>query len=132
MIADLTASTAATSEEAVRMVARDVGRRLELDVDVRAEADRAPLTDDGRELGSRDALIRATREAITSAAVHAPARQVDAALGRRAAQVVVRVPGGADRVPDGPAPEATPERRARSVSRLSAEWSRRARRLRPI
>jgi signal transduction histidine kinase len=102
MIADLTASTAATSEEAARMVARDVGRRLELDVDVRAAADRAP------------------------------ARQVDVALGRPAGHAVVRVSSGADRASDGPAGEAKRKWRARSVSRLSAECSRRARRLRPI
>lgn len=89
MIADLTASTADTSEEAVRMVARDARRRFDLDVDVRGDADRASLTDDGLALGSRDALIRA-------------------------------------------AGEATPKRRARGVSGISAERSRRSRRLRPI
>ncbi|HEX3688763.1 MAG TPA: histidine kinase [Solirubrobacteraceae bacterium] len=131
MITDLTASTAATSEEAVRMVARDVGRRLDLDVDVRADAVGAPLADSGLELGSRDALIRATRQAITNAG-QGQARQVDVALGRRAGHVVVRVSGDAGRVTEGPAGEATRERRARGVSRLSAEWSRRSRRLRPI
>lgn len=131
MIADLTASAADTSEEAVRMVARDVGRRLDLDVDVRADADRAPLTAGGPELGSRDALIRATREAITSAAVQGQGRQVDVALERRAGHVVVRISGGTDGVPEGPAGEATRKRRARGVSRLSAGRPRRSRRLRP-
>jgi signal transduction histidine kinase len=132
MIADLTASAADTSEEAVRMVARDVGRRVDLDVDVRADADRAPLTDDGLALGSSDALIRATREAITNAAVEGQGRQVDVGLGRRAGGVVVRVSGGTDRVPEGPAGEPTRKRRARGVSRLSSGRSRRSRRLRPI
>jgi signal transduction histidine kinase len=130
MIADLTASTAATSEEAVRMVARDVGRRLDLDVDVHADADRGALTHGGPELGSRDALIRATREAITNAAVQGQARQVEVALGHRAGSVVVRVSGDAHRVREQPSGEAPRERGARRVPRLSAGWSRRSRRLR--
>lgn len=132
MIADLTASTASTSEEAVRMVARDVGRRLDLDVDVRADPERAPRADGGLELGSRDALIRATREAITNAAVQGQACQVDVALGRRAGNVVVRVSGGADRASETPGGEVPRARRAPGVSRLPAQWSRRSRRPRLI
>jgi len=132
MIADLTASTAPTSEEAVRMVARDVGRRLDLDVDVRADAERALRADGGLELGSRDALIRATREAITNAAVQGQACQVDVALGRRAGNVVVRVSGGADRASETPGGEVPRARRTRGVSRLPAQWSRRSRRPRLI
>jgi signal transduction histidine kinase len=132
MIADLTASAADTSEEAVRMVARDLGRRLDLDVDVRADADRARVTDDGLKLGPSDALIRAAREAITNPAVQGQGRQVDGGPGRRAGHVVVRVSSGTDRVPEGPAGEATRKRRVRGMSRRSSEQSRRSRRLRPI
>jgi signal transduction histidine kinase len=131
LIADLTASAADSSEEAVRLIARDMGRRLDLDVELRAGADGSPALDGGLELASRDDLIRATREAITDAVVNGEARQVDVSLARKAGHVVVRVRGGG-RVPDGSVDGAARSRHARRGSRLSAGWSRRVRRPRAV
>jgi signal transduction histidine kinase len=129
MIADLTASAAPTSEAAVHMIARELGRRLDVEVNVRGEAD---AVDGGMELRPRDDLIRATREAIVNAALHGEARHVDVALSRRAGNLVVHVSDDARGVPEPrPAGVAARKLRARSVSRLSAEWSLRAKRRRP-
>ena len=131
VIADLTASTAATSEEAVWLVARDQARRLDLDVEVRADSRGAAGLDDERGLEPHDDLIRATREAITNAAVNGGARQVDVAMSHRAGHVVVRVSGSGATVPGGPPRgPAARARRARGASRLSSGWSRRVRRRR--
>jgi signal transduction histidine kinase len=131
MIADLTASAADSSEDAVRLIARDLGRRLDLDVEVRAGADGSPAPDRGLEIGSRDNLIRATREAIINAALDGEAREVDVAVSRQAGQVVVRV-WGSGRAPERPVGGIARTRHARRGSRLSAEWSRRARRPRAV
>jgi signal transduction histidine kinase len=129
MIADLTASTAATSEEAVQLVARELGGRLDVDVGVRAEADGLGGAESGQELRTRDDLIRSTRDAITRAAAHGDARQFEVVVSRRAGHVSVQV-RGADSAPEVPAGGAAQRRRSPGVSRLSGEWSRRARRTR--
>ena len=64
MIADLTTSTAPSSEAAVRMIARELGRRLDVEVHMRPDADAASAVDRGLDFGPRDDLIRAAREAI--------------------------------------------------------------------
>jgi signal transduction histidine kinase len=132
MIADLSASTAPSSEAAVRMVACELGRRLDVDVHVRMDADAASAMEGGPDMGPRDDLIRATREAIVRAAVHGDARRVDVALVRRTDGLVVHA--SADRgAPDEPRPasSAVHEPRPRRLSRLPGEWSLRARRRRP-
>jgi signal transduction histidine kinase len=133
MIADLTASTAATSEEAVGLVAREFGRRLDLNVTVHTEHGDASAVDGGLELRSRDDLIRATREAIERAAIGGEARHVDLALSREAGKVVLHV---SDAPLNPPEPRsvgvAAATRRARVVSGWSPEWSRRARQRRPF
>ena len=132
MIADLTASTAPTSEAAVRMVARELGRRLDVEVKVHTQADAASALDSGVELGPRDDLIRATRQAIVDAAAHGEARHVVVALSGRAGYPVVHVSGEARGLPEPrPTRQVVRKLRARGVSRLSAEWSLRAKRRRP-
>jgi signal transduction histidine kinase len=132
MIADLTASSAATSEEAVGLVARELGRRLDLEVTVRTDDASAAGVDGGLELRSRDDLIRVTREAIVKAAVGGEARHVDLTLSREAGKVLLHVSDSAVCVPE-PAPVgvAVSKRRARMVSRWSAERSRRDGQRRP-
>jgi signal transduction histidine kinase len=133
MIADLTASTAATSEEAVGLVARELGRRLDLEVTVRTEDGSAPGVDGGLELRSRDDLIRVTREAIVKAAVGDEARHVDLTLSREAGKVLLPVSEGAACVPEPtPGGLAVAKRRTRLVSRWSAERSRRGGQRRPV
>ena len=134
MIADLTTSTAPSSEAAVRVVARELRRRLDVEVHMRPEADAASAVDRGLDFGPRDDLIRAARDSIVPSAIRGDARQVDIAL--------VRGPGGLEVHPSDdddargipkPPSVAAPVQQlpARGVSRLSSEWSRRARRRRP-
>ena len=132
MIAALTASTAASSEAAVRMIANELGRRLDVEVAVRTEADEASAVDRGLDFGPRDDLIRAAHQAIVHAPVNGDASHVDIALPRRAGGLVVPASDDARGIPE-PQPVAAPVRQlpARGVSRLSTEWSRRARRRRP-
>ncbi|MGZ4273263.1 MAG: sensor histidine kinase [Solirubrobacteraceae bacterium] len=133
MIADLTASTVPSSEAAVRMIARELGRRLDVEVHVRTEPDAGSAVDGGLDLGPRDDLIRSAREAILHAAVRGDARHVDVALVRRAGGLVVHVSDDARGIPE-PRPAAATVRKLHvgGVSRLSAEWSHRARRRRPV
>jgi signal transduction histidine kinase len=132
MIADLTASAASTSEEAVRLLAHDLGRRLDLEVNVRTETDDLLGADRSLEPGSREDLIRATREAIVTAAGHGEDRSVDVALSHRYGRVVVQVSRGAEDVPAPPVGVAIRSWRARGVPRPSVEWSRRVVRRRPV
>jgi signal transduction histidine kinase len=130
MIADLTASTAATSEEAVGLVARELGRRFDLEVTVRTEEDAAPAVDGGLELRSRNDLIRATREAVKKAAVGGRGRHVDLSLSRQAGKVLLHVSDG---IPEPrPVGLTVTKRRTRMVSRWSAGRSRRAGQRRPV
>ena len=92
-IADLTASTAPTSEAAVRMIAHELGHRFDVQVNVRSDADPTPTAENGLDLTPRDNLIRATRQAIVEAALRSDARHVDVTLVRRAGTLVVRVSG---------------------------------------
>jgi signal transduction histidine kinase len=132
IVADLTASTAGTSEEAVQLVARELGRRLGLQVTVRTETDVTSAVG-SEHLGSRDDLIRATRGAIVAAAVSGEARSVDLILSRRTGNVVVDVSHGTDAIAElGPAGVAPPRPRVRGASRFSPEWSRRSRRPRAV
>lgn len=132
MIADLTASSASSSEAAVRMIARELGRRVDVEVHVRTEPDAASALDPGLDFGPRADLIRAAHEAIVHAAVRGDAPHADIALLRRAGGLVVPISGDARGTPE-PRPVGAPVRKlhAPGISRLSTEWSRRARRRRP-
>jgi signal transduction histidine kinase len=100
LIADLTASTAPTTEAALCLVADQLGHRFGLQVDVRIEGDSTSGLDDRRGLAERDELIRSAREAIVNAALRGGVRHVDLVLSRAGA-LLVRVsddsPGIADR-----------------------------------
>jgi signal transduction histidine kinase len=134
MIADLTASTAPSSEAAVRMIARELGRRLNAEVRVRPDADAASAVDGGMDFGPHDDLIRAAREAIVHSGVRGDARHADIALPRQAdgGLVVHASDDDARGIPE-PQPVAAPVGKlpVRGVSRLSTERSLRARRRRP-
>ncbi|MGH2894597.1 MAG: sensor histidine kinase [Solirubrobacteraceae bacterium] len=140
MIADLTASTVPTSEAAVRLVAHELGHRLDVQVNVRSDVGSMPTVDDRLDLAPRDDLIRAARQAILQAALRDDARQVDVALLRRAGTLVVRVSGdgsgGPLTRPAGsgqarPAGSAPRNAGGRGVSRLAWERPRRVKLRRP-
>ena len=115
-IADLTASTAPTSEAAVRLIAHELGHRFDVQVNVRSDADPASTVESGLDLTPRDNLIGATREAIVEAALRGDARHVDVALVRRAGGLVVRASGATHAAPQPQAVGAGRNHRTRRIS----------------
>ena len=91
MIADLTASTAPTTEAALRVIADELGHRFNLQVDVRVETDAEPGPDGELDPAEREHLLRIAREAIVNAALHGAARRVDIVLLRRQRSLLLRV-----------------------------------------
>ena len=91
VITDLTASTAPTTEAALRMIADELEHRYGIQVLVRAETDTALSPGDELEPTRREHLIRIAREAIVNAATHGLARHVDVVLRRRPGTLLLRV-----------------------------------------
>jgi signal transduction histidine kinase len=91
MIADLTASTAPSTEAALRVIADELGHRFNLQVEVRFETDAEPGPDGELDPAQREHLIRIAREAIVNAALHGTARRVDVVLLRRERSLLLRV-----------------------------------------
>jgi signal transduction histidine kinase len=90
-IADLWASTAPSTEAALRLIADELAYRYDVQVQVRIEAD-IPLTaDSDLEPSRREHLVRIAREAIVNAAVHGTARHVEVVLLRRRGNLLLRV-----------------------------------------
>jgi signal transduction histidine kinase len=90
-IADLWASTAPSTDAALRLIANELEHRFDVEIDVRVETD-APLTGDGDlEPHQREDLVRIVREAIVNAAQHGGATRVDVALSNRERDLLVRV-----------------------------------------
>jgi signal transduction histidine kinase len=79
-IADLTASTAPTTEAALRIIAAELEHRFDLVVDVRVDASVPPTPEDDLDPSRREHLIRIAREAIVNAALHGMARHVTVIL----------------------------------------------------
>jgi signal transduction histidine kinase len=90
-IADLWASTAPSTEAALRLIADELAHRFDVEVQVRIEAD-IPLTaDTDLEPSPRENLVRIAREAIVNAALHGTARHIDVVLLRRRGNLLLRV-----------------------------------------
>jgi len=91
-IGDLSASAAPTTDAALRMIARELGRRYDVDVSValRGDARREPSP------RTREQLIRIAREAIVNAVKHGHARQVDVELELRGRQIALRITDDGD------------------------------------
>ncbi len=91
VIADLSASTAPTTEAALRLIASELHHRHGLWIDVRIET-ATPLT--GRndlEPPQREHVVRIAREAIVNAAVHGEAHRVDVVLLEKDRHLLMRV-----------------------------------------
>jgi signal transduction histidine kinase len=89
VIADLTASTAPSTEAALRVVADELGHRFDLQVEVRVETDAGP--DGEPDPSQREHLVRIAREAIVNAALHGTARRVDVVLVQHGRSLLLRV-----------------------------------------
>jgi signal transduction histidine kinase len=90
-IADLWASTAPSTEAALRLIAGELEHRYDVEVQVLIEADTALTADNDLEPSQREHLVRIAREAIVNAALHGTARHVDVVLVRRGRDLLLRV-----------------------------------------
>jgi signal transduction histidine kinase len=91
VIAELTACTAPTTERALRLVADELGRRFDMEVNVLIETDTVLSPDTELEPAQRETVIRIAREAIVNAALHGSARHVDVMLMQRRGTLLMRV-----------------------------------------
>ena len=92
VIADLSASTAPTTEAALRVIADDLRHRHGLEIDVRVEMTTALGGSNDLDLVDREHIVRIAREAIVNAALHGRARRVDVLLsGTGGGDLVMRI-----------------------------------------
>jgi len=92
MIADLSASTAPTTEAALRLIADELRHRHGLEIDVHVEMTTAPGRSNDFDLVDREHIVRIAREAIVNAALHGRARRVDVVLsGTGGGDLVMRI-----------------------------------------
>ena len=92
VIADLSASTAPTTEAALRLIADDLRHRHGLEIDVRVEMTTALGGSNDLDLVDREHIVRIAREAIVNAALHGRARRVDVLLsGTGGGDLVMRI-----------------------------------------
>lgn len=90
-IADLTASTAPTTEAALRLVANELEHRFDLVVEVRIETNVPMTADNDLEPTQREHVIRIAREGIVNAALHGNARHVDVVVDQKGRDLLMRV-----------------------------------------
>jgi signal transduction histidine kinase len=91
VIADLSASTAPTTEAALRLIAEDLHHRHGLDIDVRVDMPTALGESNDLDLADREHIVRIAREAIVNAALHGEARRVDVVLSSNDGDLVMRI-----------------------------------------
>jgi len=91
VIADLSASTAPTTEAALCLIAEDLHHRHGLDIDVRVDMTGALGGSNDLDLVDREHIVRIAREAIVNAALHGEARRVDVVLSSNGEDLVMRI-----------------------------------------
>jgi signal transduction histidine kinase len=83
VIADLSASTAPTTEAALRIIGDELRHRYGLEISVRLETPAALAGGNDLDPAEREQIVRIAREAIVNAALHGAARHVDVVLRRK-------------------------------------------------
>lgn len=91
VIADLSASTAPSTEAALQIIASELTHRYGLQVDVRTENGSEPTGIRALDPSQREHVARIAREAIANAALHGGARHVDVFLGGRGSHLLMRI-----------------------------------------
>lgn len=90
-IVDLSASNAATAGAALRQVAKELGARFDVQVNVKIAADPEDVDAGGLRASEREEVVRIAREAIVNAVRHGRARRIDVDLDCRGAKLLLRV-----------------------------------------
>ena len=91
VIADLSASTAPTTEAALRIIGDELRHRYGLQIAVRIEIPGGPAGGGDLDPAEREQIVRIAREAIVNAAVHGAARHVDVVVAKTARDLVMTV-----------------------------------------
>jgi signal transduction histidine kinase len=102
VIADLAASSAPTTEAALRLIADELQHRYGLQVDVRIETGTALAGDTDLKPSEREHVVRIAREAIVNAALHGAARHVDVVLQQKGRDLLLRVSDDGCGIDDAP------------------------------
>jgi signal transduction histidine kinase len=90
-IADLSASTAPTTEAALQVIASELSHRYGVHITVRTETATGPTRLDDLEPSRREHVVRIAREAIANAALHGGARRVDVVLVGSGSRLLMRI-----------------------------------------
>ena len=91
VIADLSASTAATTEAALRVIGDELRHRYGLQIAVRIETPGAPAGSSDLNPAEREQVVRIAREAIVNAALHGAARHVDVVVAKTERDLLMTV-----------------------------------------
>jgi signal transduction histidine kinase len=83
VIADLSASTAPTTEAALRIIGDELRHRYGLEISIRLETPAALAGGNDLDPAEREQIVRIAREAIVNAALHGAARHVEVVLLRK-------------------------------------------------
>ena len=90
-ITDLWASTAPSTEAALRLIADELEHRFDVEIAVRMETSTQRRCDDQLTSADREHVVRIVREAIVNAVLHGIARHVDVEVLNRGEELLVRV-----------------------------------------
>lgn len=124
VMADLSASSAPTTGDALRLVADEIEHLYGLQVDIRIETGRALAGDGDLDPADREHVVRIAREAMVNAARHGAARHVDVVLQQRGRDLLLLVSDDGRGIEDAPrSGHGSRTMRARAASlggRLSA------------
>jgi len=91
VIADLSASTAPTTEAALRMIGDELRHRYGLEIAIRIETSGALSAGGDLDPADREQVVRIAREAIVNAALHGAARHVDVVLLQKGRDLLMTV-----------------------------------------
>jgi signal transduction histidine kinase len=91
VIADLSASTAPTTEAALRMIGDELRHRYGLEITVRIETSGALPVGSDLDPADREQVVRIAREAIVNAALHGAARHVDLVVLQKGRDLLMTV-----------------------------------------
>jgi signal transduction histidine kinase len=91
VIADLSASTAPSTEAALQIIGDELRHRHGLEISIRIETPAALAGGNDLDPAGREQIVRIAREAIVNAALHGAARHIDVVLLRKGRDVFMSI-----------------------------------------